>query len=218
MRLLESSRPDPVLGYQRTPEGEARWEQSELAQLILEKEEVWGVKEDRRGNLVPVERKPRTTILEDADSAEDAARLGGPEHLNFGLTREDRELLFSHLPTVNAEDRILDSPHTSSIHAPQLSAMDEEFRELEHEEKQSAEMLSRILDLRNASGKGIQVENIRRIIQHFGKREGADAAKGVDTGSPEVQGECPFVSQIIKPHAHLSPRPISLSLASQRPY
>ena len=42
-------------------------------------------------------------------------------------------------------------------------------------------VLMRIVDLRNADSKGIDVENTRRIVETFGRVPG-------DTASPEVQG------------------------------
>ena len=180
-RLFEMSRPDPVLGHQLTPQGEALWQNSELAQLLLSKSEVWGVQEDRRGRLVPVDAQAHPD-----DTAVDAevAAHGGPRRLNFGLDADARRTLFQSLPRVMVEDRILDSPNIHSLHSEGIEAVAAEQSELEAEQARSVETLSRILDLRNASGKGIQVENTRRIISHFGAR---DDDRGIDTGSPEVQ-------------------------------
>ncbi|WFD35656.1 hypothetical protein MCUN1_002514 [Malassezia cuniculi] len=179
-RLFEMSRPDPVLGHQLTAEGEALWKNSELAKLILSKGEVWGVEEDRRGRLVSVEPKEHPD-----DATVDAeAAIGGPRRLNFGLDADARRTLFQSLPRVMVEDRILDSPNINSLHSEGIEAVAAEQNELEAEQERSVETLSRILDLRNASGKGIQVENTRRIIAHFGAR---DDGRGIDTGSPEVQ-------------------------------
>lgn len=180
-RLFEMSRPDPVLGHQLTPEGEALWKNSELAQLILSKKEVWGVEEDRRGHLVPVAGQ---THPDDAQVDAEFTSLGGPRRLNFGLDADARRTLFQSLPRVMVEDRILDSPNIHSLHSDGIEAVAAEQNELEAEQARSTETLSRILDLRNASGKGIQVENTRRIIAHFGAR---DDGRGIDTGSSEVQ-------------------------------
>jgi small subunit ribosomal protein S15 len=54
------------------------------------------------------------------------------------------------------------------------------------EQKKRSEMMHRILDLRNASKKGIEVTNRQRVIDEFGRKE---PGKGTDTGSSEVQGE-----------------------------
>lgn len=180
-RLFALSRPDPVLAHQLNDEGYTYWKNSELAQLILSKEEVWGLAEDRRGQLVPVEPLPRP---DDAQVDAQAAEFGGPRRLNFGLGEEERRTLFQSLPRVMTEDRVLDA---ASVHAGRDQGADilvAEHAQSEEEQQQSAAALARILDLRNASGKGIQVENTRRIVQHFGAREND---QGPDTGSPEVQ-------------------------------
>lgn len=179
-RLLDASKPDPVLGHR--PDAAGIWNRSELAQLILSKEQVWGVKEDRRGNLVP------------ATDAE-----GSPQRLNFGLEYEPtaRQLLFDQLPTVMTRDRILDSRNLGHIingnaTSENVADFDEEYQEIAEQETNNANILARVLDLRNSSGKGIQVENIRRIINHFGG--------GTDTGSPEVQGK-PSLLFLLNPHS-----------------
>ena len=81
--------------------------------------------------------------------------------------------------------RIINGTSNSS----DVESFDHEFTTLTSEEDANKAMLGRVLDLRNASGKGIQVENIKRIIDHFGRKEEmAKRNNGVDTGSPEVQG------------------------------
>lgn len=47
-------------------------------------------------------------------------------------------------------------------------------------ERDKVAILSKILDLRNANSMGIRNENVRRIMDTFGREPG-------DTGSPEVQ-------------------------------
>ncbi|WFD29676.1 hypothetical protein MSPP1_000686 [Malassezia sp. CBS 17886] len=180
-RLFEMSKPDPVLGYRNNEQGEAYWQSSELAQVILLKDEVWGVSEDRRGRLVPVEAAVHP---DDAAVDAEAAAFGGPRRLNFGLDADERRTLFRSLPRVMVEDRMLDSASLASAADDGTSALVAEQQQLEEEQAESADTLARILDLRNASGKGIQVENTRRIIAHFGARSDG---RGSDTGSPEVQ-------------------------------
>lgn len=48
------------------------------------------------------------------------------------------------------------------------------------------EQMQRVLDLRNASKRGIEVVNRQRVIEEFG---GVRDGKGENTGSSEVQGE-----------------------------
>lgn len=179
--MFEMSAPDPVLAHRLDDEGRATWENSELAKLILSKTEVWGLMEDRRGRLQTVEPTPRAE--EDAQIASDVATYGGPRRLNFGLDTSDRRTLFQSLPRVMATDRAQDLTYSSLAHEGS-DAMAQDLAQLESEQAQSAETLGRILDLRNASGKGIQVENTRRIIAHFGRPTDSGSP---DTGSPEVQ-------------------------------
>ncbi|ETS64594.1 hypothetical protein PaG_01063 [Moesziomyces aphidis] len=186
VRMLDASKPDPVLGHQLGQEGEKIWSASELARIVLDKNAVWGVKEDRRGNLVPLSAAElSTTNPVDVAAAKDAKEYGGPARLNFGLDAKDRQLLFDDLPHVMVKDRILDSWNLGTLvrgtaNAADVAAFDAEYEKVQQEERASTHTLARVLDLRNASGKGIQVENIRRIINHFGGPQ-------QDTGSPEVQ-------------------------------
>lgn len=182
-RLQELSKPDPVLGHQLNEEGERYWQESELCKLILTKDEIWGVKEDRRGNLV---------AIQEDDHGDAATGLGsqkggpGPRRLNFGLdSLENRELLFTQMPAVAVEDtsRLLSTARSTD----ELARLAEQVERAEVAERGNSDILQRVLDLRNASGKGIQVENKRRIIQHFGSRP-EDERPGMDTGSVEVQG------------------------------
>lgn len=183
-RMLEQTKPDPVLGHQPNKVGEAVWENSELAKIVITKDKAWGVTRDHRGKLQPLRADQEDTTTFSQQSAQDAEEFGGPERLNFGLQRKDRELLFKGLPQIMVKDRVLDSANLGPLvrGSPERADIDAFEKELEKvlaEEDRNKEALGRILDLRNASGKGVQVENIRRIVQHFGE--------GTDTGSSEVQ-------------------------------
>ncbi|GAA97578.1 hypothetical protein E5Q_04256 [Mixia osmundae IAM 14324] len=77
-RLLEATRPDPVLGY---PPGKSDiWTQSELAQLIVRRDELW-------------------STAPEADQE--------TKQYNFGLQAEEAELLFRDLPGVAAQRSFL---------------------------------------------------------------------------------------------------------------
>lgn len=205
-RMFEMSAPDPVLAHRLNDEGRATWENSELAKLILTKTEVWGLMEDRRGRLQKVEPTPRAE--EDAQIASDVATYGGPRRLNFGLDTSDRRTLFQSLPRVMTTDRAQDLTYSSLAHEGS-DAMAQDLAQLESEQAQSAETLGRILDLRNASGKGIQVENTRRIIAHFGRSTDSGSP---DTGSPEVQGMylvCDAGNETGFPHTSIHKYPLT---------
>lgn len=168
---------DPVLGY-----GLGRdqvWESSELKSLLLSREEVWG----ETVKVVPGEGGLRgaATSATGAAAAEDPAfpTTGyTPKEFNFGLARADAEQLSSILPLVSAQRVALDGPHEFG------AAVERRAQAAEEEESDKRDKLMRIVDLRNANAKGIDVENTRRIVHAFGRKEG-------DTGSPEVQGKPP---------------------------
>lgn len=181
-QIRDETQPDPVLGYRpgnaREPgtNDESLWENCELKKIILKKEEVWGVTEDRRGNLVSVETEASAGSAEERRAVEEQG--GGPLRLNFGLEESDRQLLFKDLPDVMVKDRILDSLANNGANAsafyraaqedPAARQIEDEYEALQRQEGRSADFLARILDLRNASAKGIDVENKRRIVAHFG--------------------------------------------------
>lgn len=172
-RVREMTRPDPVLGYVVNEEGERFWKSSDLYKVLLTKDQIWGVKEDRRGNLVKI------------DDTDDHSHTLGPKRLNFNLDNsENRELLFSDLPEVNSQDEVQRLGLAEELDAEAIS----DIETIEQKEGSKTDQLSRILDLRNASGKGIQVDNTRRIIEHFGARS-EDDQRGPDSGSVEVQSE-----------------------------
>ncbi len=158
--LLQRSKPDPVLGHQNNADGRGLWQSSKLKGVVLAKDDVWAGK-------VPSEQ---------AAGAAEQSKAAGPALLNFGLGNGDRKLLFQDLPEVIVEDRLLDS----SPDVVDIRGLEEDKDAFVQEEQNSSETLARILDLRNASGKGIQVENIRRIVLAFGSEKGP--------GSSEAQG------------------------------
>ncbi|UZJ51142.1 hypothetical protein CBS101457_000462 [Exobasidium rhododendri] len=178
-RLYELSKPDPVLGHQMNEIGEKLWKSSELCSIILTKDEVWGVREDRRGNLLNVEEKEEKSLGD--------ASFPGPKRVNFGLdTEEDRRLLFSDLPSVKLEDRLRNAMDPTMASEEELASLSDDMQHVVDQESLHADILSRVLDLKNASGKGIQVENTRRIVDRFGARLEGDE-RGPDTGSVECQ-------------------------------
>lgn len=195
-QLARETQPDPVLGYrpgntrERGVNDEGLWQNCELKKIILSKRDVWGLSNDNRGNLVNESSEAsRGTAEERAEQEEH----GGPLRLNFGFSKEDRELLFKDLPEVTAEDRIKmhlnermggagAAAFNPTADEPAMAQLSRDFEEMQQQEMKSSDMLSRVLDLRNASAKGIDVENKRRIVEHFGG--------GKDTGSVETQGKC----------------------------
>jgi len=177
---------DPVLGYGLGRE--AVWDQSELKSLLLSREQVWG----ETVKVVPGEggafRGAAGAAAGGAVAAEDPAfpTTGyTPSEFNFGLAKEDAEQLSTILPLVSAQRIALGGPHEFG------AAMEKRAQAAEELEQEKRDKLMRIIDLRNANAKGIEVENTRRIVNAFGRAEG-------DTGSPEVQGK----PKPIRPASH----------------
>jgi small subunit ribosomal protein S15 len=160
VRQHEAARPDPVLGFAKG--NDDLWEKSQLKSILLSKEEVWGT----------------TSATPGAVTGEGEGYT--PKLFNFGLSAEDAAQLSEALPATAALRSTLGDQATS-VDAVMLSR----FEEATEAEQRKRDTLMRIVDLRNADSKGIEVENTRRIIAAFGRTPG-------DTASPEVQ--CAFLS------------------------
>lgn len=168
------SQPDPVLGYPRpSAQEQSIWDTSLLKSVLLDRSEVWG----ETVKVVAGETSARTTG--GGDSAEEALQASSgaytPTHYNFRLSPSEAQQLSSTLPAVSSLLPLLGSDISS---APVIGRRVQQAQE---EEKEKRDKLMRVVDLRNASSKGIEVENKRRIVEAFGRVPG-------DTGSPEVQG------------------------------
>ena len=153
VRQTEQSRPDPVFGYAKGHE--SLWEKSLLKKILLDKEQVWG----------------KVVKGEGEEAGEGRDKL-----YNFGLDRETAHQLSTVLPATAALRSTLGDGQTSVD-----SVMLNRFEKATVLEEQKKDTLMRIVDLRNADSKGIDVENTRRIVETFGRVPG-------DTASPEVQG------------------------------
>jgi len=153
VRQTEQSRPDPVFGYAKGHE--SLWEKSLLKKILLNKEQVWG----------------KVVKGEGEEAGEGRDKL-----YNFGLDQETAHQLSTVLPATAALRSTLGDGQTSVD-----SVMLNRFEKATELEEQKKDTLMRIVDLRNADSKGIDVENTRRIVETFGRVPG-------DTASPEVQG------------------------------
>ncbi|GAA5860420.1 hypothetical protein JCM3774_000413 [Rhodotorula dairenensis] len=162
VRQHEQTRPDPVLGY--APGNQDLWDKSLLKQILLRKEDVWAG------------TSPAGTSTGTASSADDAGSDHyTPKLFNFGLTAETAQQLSEVLPATSALRSTLGDQATSVG-----SVLVERFDAATRAELDKRDALMRIVDLRNADSKGIEVENTRRIVAAFGRAPG-------DTASPEVQ-------------------------------
>jgi small subunit ribosomal protein S15 len=94
--------------------------------------------------------------------------------MNYGVGKVEKEMLFEQLPPLTAEISVIRRAKswTTSL-----------FEEAEKTELTKANMLARVIDLRNANAGGIAYENRRRIVAAF-----SEPGKPGDTGRPEVQG------------------------------
>ncbi|BGP53226.1 hypothetical protein JCM8202v2_000785 [Rhodotorula sphaerocarpa] len=168
VREHEQSRPDPVLGYAQG--NEQLWNDSLLKQILLRKEEVWA-------GRATADASSGTASTDAADTSSAAAGMKGytPQLFNFGLDAEAVHQLSDVLPATAALRSTLGDQQTSVG-----SVMFSRFEDASRAEQQKRDTLMRIVDLRNADSKGIEVENTRRIVEAFGRVPG-------DTASPEVQ-------------------------------
>ncbi|KAH8552211.1 hypothetical protein BGW37DRAFT_302214 [Umbelopsis sp. PMI_123] len=98
-----------------------------------------------------------------------------------GLTAEDATLLFEKAPQA-----ITDITKSSVVRSKE---------EALKTEQQKADIVKQIISLQNANAKAIQLWNVQRCIEWFGRKEG-------DTGSPEVQAAILSV-RIQNLHSHL---------------
>ncbi|GAA5900957.1 hypothetical protein JCM5296_004939 [Sporobolomyces johnsonii] len=183
IRQHAASRPDPVLGFSKG--NDDLWDKSLLKSLLLNRDEVWGE---------PV--RP-----EDASSAAASSTSPGapymPKHFNFGLDQHTAEQLSTVLPATAALRSTLGDQATSVD-----SVMLSRFERATELEEQKRDTLMRIVDLRNADSKGIEVENTRRIVAAFGRVPG-------DTASPEVQAAIlTFRIRSLSAHLISSPRDV----------
>ncbi|GAA5972591.1 hypothetical protein JCM21900_001329 [Sporobolomyces salmonicolor] len=183
IRQHEASRPDPVLGLSKG--NDELWEKSLLKSILLHRDDVWGASVEADG----------------ASSAADSSTSNGapymPKLFNFGLDQHTAEQLSTVLPATAALRSTLGDQATSVD-----SVMLSRFERATELEEQKRDTLMRIVDLRNADSKGIEVENTRRIVAAFGRVPG-------DTASPEVQcAILTFRIRSLSSHLISSPRDV----------
>lgn len=133
---------------------DVKWLNCDLAKILVTEQELTGV-----------ESQPLTLS---------SGVLWMPKFMNYGVGEVEKELLFEHLPPLTAEMGGIRRPTswTMSMH-----------EKAEKVELLKANMLARVIDLRNANAGGIAYENRKRIIAFF-----SEPGKPGDTGRPEVQG------------------------------
>jgi len=152
-RKAIENRPHHVLGIRSGDE--AKWLNCDLAKILVKEEDL-------------------TTNAEPQPLTLSSGVLWMPRLLNYGVGPTEKELLFEHLPPLTTEMGFVDKP---------LSWTLTQHEEAEKVELMKANMLARVIDLRNANAGGIAYENRRRIIAVF-----SEPGKPGDTGRAEVQG------------------------------
>lgn len=159
------NRPHVVLGYR--PGDEAKWKNCDLAKILVTEKDIQ--------NMAPI---PDTV----PDNAQEVVI---PEFFNYGLKEKERERLFETLPVLTAEAHVKNVLATAGHLLPQemVPVAENAQREGEAAQLYKAQLLARVVDLRNANARGIAYENRQRCVAAF-----SEPSKPNDTGRPEVQG------------------------------
>ena len=170
-RKEKENAPHVVLGTR--PGQESKWENSDLAKIIITAEQL--------------EKLPTPSGDEPV----------APEFMNFGLDgldgKESKEelggLLFRDLPEASVvagvDQQLVDKLRTwrDIGKEPVLPEDRRKIGLVEVREQEKAKQLARLVDLRNANARGIAFENRRRIVAAF-----SPSGRATDSGYPEVQG------------------------------
>jgi len=148
-------KPDPITGHR--PGDEAKWLNCDLAKILIDEKHL----HDPTVTVPPMDINKHLSL---------------PENFQWGIGGDaaTKDFLFDSLPEVSAQQ---------SIHEYDGSAAQRKLIENQWHELRNAHLISRLVDLRNASASGIAFENRRRCIAAF-----SEPGKPNDTGRPEVQG------------------------------
>ncbi|KAJ3552636.1 hypothetical protein NM688_g4046 [Phlebia brevispora] len=155
--------PHVILGHR--PGDETKWRHCDLAKILVTPEEI------RAAPIIPI------TALKPGSKSKSKEL---PKYYNFGIGDKEKSMLFEALPTLTME-RTLEVGANEKLARPEF--LNEQSPTAEFVENVKANMLARIVDLRNANARGIAFENRRRCIAAF-----SESGKPDDTGRPEVQG------------------------------
>lgn len=160
------NRPHVVLGHR--PGDEAKWRNCDLAKILVTDEDIQAT--------APL---PETV-------PDDAQEVVVPQFFNYGLKDKERQKLFETLPVLTAEAHVkhkLEEVEEQMIPQETIPVAEQAQREGEAAQLYKAQLLARIVDLRNANARGIAYENRQRCVATF-----SEPGKPDDTGRPEVQG------------------------------
>ncbi|KAM0752270.1 hypothetical protein T439DRAFT_312402 [Meredithblackwellia eburnea MCA 4105] len=202
---LKLQQPNPVTGAAKS--NDQLWQNSKLKNVLLDRQQVWGntvsvlsgetssSSSSSSTSISTTEQESQET--RESDSADNASEFQLieptlPTHLNFGLDPAIIKDFSTNFPLVATSAAI--GPHLSATHL-----LAKRFSEASGKELEKRNSMLRVLDLRNANAKGIEVENTRRIIKAFGEHEG-------DSGRPEVQAAI-ITARIHNLLSHLTTQP-----------
>jgi small subunit ribosomal protein S15 len=129
------------------------------------------------------------TVMAQAQGGDDDVRV--PPSVAFGIREREERMLFEHLPLLSAD---MKTRHQMSMSVGGADAgADSNPKRMEalsayHETQLAAGMaqanvMAKVVDLRNANAAGIAFENRRRVVEAF-----SEPGKPNDTGRTEVQG------------------------------
>ena len=205
-----AARPHVILGAvaRNEDEADAKWAACDLAKVLVRPEE-----------LAPDALARRVFSMPGAADAAAAAQGGGdvrvPPSLAFGIREREERMLFEHLPMLTADMStrhqmtMMSNSNSSSggagagaggAGADVAGVAGHNRKGMEamsayHETQLAAgvaqaNVLAKVVDLRNANAAGIAFENRRRVIEAF-----SEPGKPNDSGRTEVQGaSAPFLS------------------------
>lgn len=162
-----SNLPSPALGYAAGEED--IWTKSELARITLTAQQVYNNEGGVSGRASLSEI---TGVPDDPTDAFPGIEI--PKLLNTPMSNEDLMTMFKTLPSLSAQRKANFSTLQSDV----------DIETIVENERQKLETFSRLIDLRNASAKGIMLENIRRCISAFG-----DGYVNSNTSQPSHQGD-----------------------------
>ena len=153
-------RPDPILGH--APGDDSKWRNCDLAKVLVSHTEL-------QSPSAPV---PPFDVTQP---------LKLPESFQWGIGGDPQaqQFLFEALPDVSSQRAL----KNMDVVNPRDAVVKRKILEGQWAEMHNAHVLTRLVDLRNASAGGIAFENRRRCVEAFSAPD-----KPNDTGRPEVQG------------------------------
>jgi small subunit ribosomal protein S15 len=184
-----AARPHVILGTiaSNDDEATAKWAACDLAKVLVRPEELAHDAPAQRVSL------PAAATAQGAD-----ADVRIPSSLAYGIREREQRMLFEHLPILSADmdtRREMMTTNWKRMGAASASANLKNVGEMSaHHETElaagavQANVMAKVVDLRNANAAGIAFENRKRVIEAF-----SEPGKPNDTGRTEVQGACDVV-------------------------